>query len=76
MGDVLGVAWGEYKDWRKQLSYGKHHTKICYICHVPQISDDLHPTFAKATKGGRAPWVVSMQTLSHRLHSPSTTIEG
>ncbi|KAG6375997.1 hypothetical protein JVT61DRAFT_2881 [Boletus reticuloceps] len=53
MEDKLGITWSEYKDWRKQLKYSKHHIKIFYMCHVPQISDDLHPTISKAKKGGR-----------------------
>ncbi|KAF8120683.1 hypothetical protein EV363DRAFT_1188559 [Boletus edulis] len=52
MENNLGVTWADYKAWRKQLKYGKHHRKICYICHVPQISDELHPTFTKSKKGG------------------------
>ncbi|KAG6381454.1 hypothetical protein JVT61DRAFT_23 [Boletus reticuloceps] len=48
----LQVTWSEYKDWMKQLQYCKHHVNICYICHMPQINNDLHPTFTKAKKGG------------------------
>lgn len=49
---ALQVTWSKYKDWRKQLQYRKHHIKICYICHVPQVTDELHPTFTKSRKGG------------------------
>ncbi|KAG6382208.1 hypothetical protein JVT61DRAFT_861 [Boletus reticuloceps] len=52
MENNLGVSWNDYKAWRKQLKYGKHHLKICYVCHVPQITDELHPTFTKSKKGG------------------------
>ena len=47
-GPHSGVEFSEYLDWRKSLQYLKHHKKICFICHVPQINDNLHPTF-----GGR-----------------------
>lgn len=50
--DRLCITWSEYKQWRKKLQYRKHHNKICFICHVPQINDSLHPTFTKARKGG------------------------
>ena len=49
----LNVTWTVYKEWRQRLQYRKHHSKICYICHVPQINDTLHTMFTKATKGGR-----------------------
>ncbi|KAF8124467.1 hypothetical protein EV363DRAFT_1403194 [Boletus edulis] len=49
----LGRDWNAYKDWRKLLQYRKHHDKICFICHVPQITDSLHPTFTKTSKGGK-----------------------
>lgn len=45
-------SWGHYLDWRKQLQYTRKHKKICFMCHVPQINDALHPTFAKAKSGG------------------------
>ena len=52
-GDRIPATWNSYKDWRYKLQYNrKHHNKICFICHVPQISDDLHPTFTKAGKKG------------------------
>ena len=44
-------SWDEYKEWRKGLRYVKWHDKICWLCHVPQLSDVLHPTFSKANKG-------------------------
>ena len=50
--NALQVTWTEYQGWRKQLQYRKHHMKICFICHVPQVTDDLHPTFTKPKKGG------------------------
>jgi superfamily II DNA or RNA helicase len=37
----------EYWAWRQTLEYLKHHKKICFKCHVPQINDNLHPTFGK-----------------------------
>ncbi|KAG2741290.1 hypothetical protein P692DRAFT_20701349, partial [Suillus brevipes Sb2] len=46
-GPHSGVEFGEYLDWRRSLQYLKHHKKICFVCHVPQINDDLHPTFGK-----------------------------
>lgn len=52
-GDRIPATWDLYKDWRYKLKYNrKHHDKICFICHVPQISDELHPTFTKAGKKG------------------------
>ena len=47
----LGVSWSEYVNWRQRLQYQKHHQKICYMCHVPQITDELHPTMTKAIDG-------------------------
>ena len=44
-------SWDEYKEWRKGLRYVKWHHKICWLCHVPQLNDSLHPTFSKANKG-------------------------
>lgn len=44
-------SWDEYKEWRKGLRYVKWHNKICWLCHVPQLSDSLHPTFSKANQG-------------------------
>lgn len=43
--------WNEYLEWRRRLKYQRHHYMICYKCHVPQISDALHPTLTKTTKG-------------------------
>ncbi|KIK10475.1 hypothetical protein PISMIDRAFT_622127, partial [Pisolithus microcarpus 441] len=40
-----------YKEWRQKLRYRKHHNMICFICHVPQLSDSLHPTFTRAQRG-------------------------
>lgn len=51
--DKLGSDWNAYKEWRKLLRYRKHHNKICFICHVPQITDSLHPTFTKTGKGSK-----------------------
>lgn len=48
----LGVSWSEYIDWRRKLRYQKHHQKICFVCHVPQITDELHPTMTKAKMDG------------------------
>ncbi|KAF8134832.1 hypothetical protein EV363DRAFT_1447644 [Boletus edulis] len=44
-------SWDEYKEWRKGLHYVKWHNSICWLCHVPQLDDSLHPTFSKANKG-------------------------
>ena len=49
----LNATWTTYKQWRQRLQYHKHHSKICFICHVPQITDSLHPTFTKAKKGDK-----------------------
>ncbi|KAI6041171.1 hypothetical protein EDC04DRAFT_2893386 [Pisolithus marmoratus] len=49
--DRLQSNFAAYKDWRQRLRYCKHHGMICYICHVPQIHDSLHPTFSRAQKG-------------------------
>lgn len=53
LGERLHVTWSMYKEWRQGLQYRKHHSKICFVCHVPQINDSLHPTFTKTEKGGR-----------------------
>jgi len=43
----------EYMKLRQQIKYGKKHkTAICYMCHVPQVNDLLHPMFTGA--GGKA----------------------
>ncbi|KAG2045911.1 hypothetical protein BDR06DRAFT_1000782 [Suillus hirtellus] len=41
------VEYEQYWEWRTTLKYLKYHKKICFVCHVPQINDDLHPTFGK-----------------------------
>ncbi|KAH7922089.1 hypothetical protein BV22DRAFT_1049165 [Leucogyrophana mollusca] len=41
----IGEGFTTYKQWRSKLRYTKHHTKICWTCHVPQCSDQLHRTF-------------------------------
>lgn len=49
----LGSNWKAYMNWRKLLRYRPHHSSICFICHVPQITDSLHPTFTKTGKGSK-----------------------
>lgn len=46
MEDKLGSDWNTYKEWRHLLKYHKHHDKICFICHMPQITDGLHLTMS------------------------------
>lgn len=51
--DFLRITWSDYKEWRGKLQYRRHHSKICFVCHVPQINDSVHPTFTKVKKGER-----------------------
>ena len=47
-------TWNDYLEWRKLLRYSsKHHKKICFMCHVPQLHDSLHPTFIRADQRGQ-----------------------
>ncbi|KAI6139187.1 hypothetical protein BKA82DRAFT_4365200 [Pisolithus tinctorius] len=49
-----GDGWSEYVEWRRGLQYDmRHHRKICYMCHVPQVNDKVHPQFKKAEKGNK-----------------------
>ncbi|KAF9237260.1 hypothetical protein BU15DRAFT_63322 [Melanogaster broomeanus] len=50
-GSRLDSNWDKYKEWRKKLCYVKWHNKICWLCHVPQLNDTLHPTFSKTKEG-------------------------
>lgn len=43
---LKATALQEYLEWDRQICYGKHHPSICFLCHIPQCHDVLHPTFA------------------------------
>ncbi|KIK24173.1 hypothetical protein PISMIDRAFT_23231 [Pisolithus microcarpus 441] len=49
--NLAGNGWNDYIQWRKELRYQNHHKKICYMCHVPQINDVVHPQFVQAGRG-------------------------
>lgn len=38
-------------DFRSALHYKSNVKKICYKCHVPQLSDSVHPMFMPGTDG-------------------------
>jgi len=42
----VGMTWGEYKDWKMSIKY-KHHDTICWKCHVPTCSDEMHLPLVK-----------------------------
>ncbi|KAI6108384.1 hypothetical protein EDD17DRAFT_1502314, partial [Pisolithus thermaeus] len=46
-----GDGWSNYVKWRRELRYQNYHKKICYMCHVPQINDVVHPQFTRAGRG-------------------------
>ncbi|KAI6103187.1 hypothetical protein EDD17DRAFT_1844661 [Pisolithus thermaeus] len=53
--NLAGDGWSNYVQWRRELRYQNYHKRICYVCHVPQINDVVHPQFTRAGKDVVAP---------------------
>ncbi|KAG6819291.1 hypothetical protein H0H93_013337 [Arthromyces matolae] len=46
---LSGQGEDHYKQLRGLIKYTRHpQTRVCFTCHIPQISDSLHPTFGKS----------------------------
>ncbi|KAG2030099.1 P-loop containing nucleoside triphosphate hydrolase protein [Suillus americanus] len=53
--ETLGCSLGKYFEWKKEIRYN-NHKGICWICHVPTCSDELHMPLIKGKRDELCEW--------------------
>ncbi|KAG1853621.1 P-loop containing nucleoside triphosphate hydrolase protein [Suillus subluteus] len=66
--NIPGWSLGKYFEWKQEIRYN-NHKGICWICHVPTCSDELHVPLVKGNGDKLCEWpdiILPLATVIHR----------